>query len=206
MIRKMFRPLLASIFHISYSLVISLKHLFHHVFIGHYARFSGRSTIRAFWFAFVFLGILNVLLRYSVINGSVSELVAYGFFVVTVVPFCAVVVRRLHDIGFNGWWFFGYIFLQTVSMAYAWHVLSDFYNDLSWVTWLWLTGLGVLFSLGLISEWFFLKNIMGTACMESPWLFLVLSFATALAFLFLLVLSMPSLKETNRFGEKPQLK
>ena len=187
-------------------LAISLKKLFHHVFIGHYAVFSGRSPRSAFWFAFVFLGSLHAVLSYGMMHGVLPDSVAYGVFVMTAVPFCAVVVRRLHDIGMSGWWFVGYICLQSASMGYAWHVLSAFYDGMSWVTWFWLAGLSMMFSWGLISEWFLLTTIMQRACLESPWLFLVLSFATALAFLFLLVLSTPSVKKTNQFGRKPQLK
>ena len=183
-----------------------MRQLFHHVFISHYAVFSGRSPRSAFWFAFVLLGMLNASLYYAVMHGVLRESVAYGFFVVMVVPFYAVVVRRLHDIGLSGWWFCGYIGLQMASMGYAWHVLSAFYDEMSWVAWFWLAGLGMLFSWGLISEWFLLTSVMQRACLESPWLFLVLSFASALAVLFLLLLSTPSVKKTNQFGKKPQLK
>ncbi len=79
-----------------------------------YATFAGRAQRKAYWMFVLFwfiafiiasivAGILDkVLGTNGAVSGSVSGLYALG----TVVPFIALSVRRLHDIGKSGWWYF----------------------------------------------------------------------------------------------------
>ncbi len=102
-----------------------------------YATFSGRARRKEFWmFALlnlVILVVLNVLPAMT----EVTEL-AYLYFayaLAVLLPGLAVTVRRLHDIGKSGWWYFialvpfvGAIWLlvllasegQKESNAYGW--------------------------------------------------------------------------------------
>ena len=96
-----------------------------------YAEFSGRSRRKEYWsfvllFVTVYLicGAVMVAGGYSVTSLSAPEpQLAEGpslmfwigigllgvFALASIVPFVAVVVRRLHDRGLSGWWFLGVI-------------------------------------------------------------------------------------------------
>jgi uncharacterized membrane protein YhaH (DUF805 family) len=73
-----------------------------------YAKFSGRARRKEFWmFALIHLVIAIVL----VVAASVAEIDAlmYVYFIyllATTIPTLAVTVRRLHDSGKSGWWYF----------------------------------------------------------------------------------------------------
>ena len=75
-----------------------------------YAEFSSRASRKEFWLFFLFYCIAVVVL--SVIDGILGTYDAesgYGVFsgiytLVTLVPYLAVCVRRLHDTDRSGWW------------------------------------------------------------------------------------------------------
>ena len=75
-----------------------------------YAEFSSRASRKEFWLFFLFYCIAVVVL--SVIDGIVGTYdveSGYGVFsgiftLVTLVPYLAVCVRRLHDTDRSGWW------------------------------------------------------------------------------------------------------
>lgn len=73
-------------------------------FFGNYANFDGRSRRSAVLWIFLFdfiatigLGILGSLV------GDLGILVGI-FHVAVIVPWIALLARRLHDIGLSGWW------------------------------------------------------------------------------------------------------
>lgn len=79
----------------------------------HYADFKGRARRKEYWmftlFNIIFLGVAVVL--DTLLGLSFTELVPYGWIYVIYVlavfiPGIAVVVRRLHDIGKSGWFYF----------------------------------------------------------------------------------------------------
>ncbi|QHQ37164.1 DUF805 domain-containing protein [Algicella marina] len=93
--------------------------------------FSGRSTRSEYWWfflasvlfmalAFAIAFVATLLSDFSIgdIFGSASGII----FVLTLalptllvwVASLAVTVRRLHDLGFSGWWLLGYLFVTTV--------------------------------------------------------------------------------------------
>ncbi len=76
-----------------------------------YAVFSGRAQRAEYWFFILFSTLVSIalLLIDSVIGpmiyGGIGLL--HGLYVLAVlVPSLAVLVRRLHDTGRSGWWFF----------------------------------------------------------------------------------------------------
>ncbi|MFT4684576.1 MAG: uncharacterized membrane protein YhaH (DUF805 family), partial [Flavobacteriales bacterium] len=78
-----------------------------------YADFKGRARRKEYWmftlFNIIFLGVAVVL--DTLLGLSFTELVPYGWIYVIYVlavfiPGIAVVVRRLHDIGKSGWFYF----------------------------------------------------------------------------------------------------
>ncbi len=77
-----------------------------------YATFSGRAQRSEYWFFILFYLIGFILL--AVIDGIIGTLspeVGIGilsgiFMLIHILPSIGVSVRRLHDIGKSGWWYF----------------------------------------------------------------------------------------------------
>jgi uncharacterized membrane protein YhaH (DUF805 family) len=77
-----------------------------------YADFSGRARRKEFWMFFLFyfifaivLSIIDGLLGWGFADGTVGIL--YLLFALAIMlPYLAVTVRRLHDTGRSGWWYF----------------------------------------------------------------------------------------------------
>ncbi|GGZ63369.1 DUF805 domain-containing protein [Streptomyces subrutilus] len=71
-----------------------------------YVDFSGRARRQEYWMFVLFnLGIVIVL---SILDAvlSTSPLLVGLYVLGTFLPTLAVVVRRLHDLGKSGWWYF----------------------------------------------------------------------------------------------------
>ena len=69
------------------------------LFFLRYTDFTGRSRRSEYWFGCLSVGILGAL-----ISGILPDL-SWIWSLVTFVPSLALSVRRLHDIGRNGWWY-----------------------------------------------------------------------------------------------------
>lgn len=77
-----------------------------------YAVFSGRATRSEFWFFFLF-NIIAVII-FGITAGIVAAALGWDttsaegladlYLLAALVPWLALNVRRLHDIGFSGWW------------------------------------------------------------------------------------------------------
>jgi uncharacterized membrane protein YhaH (DUF805 family) len=75
--------------------------------------FSGRSRRKEYWYFNLFNGVVFVFLILFAIPFGKQEkpsMVPIGFMfaysLVVMVPALAVTIRRLHDIGKSGWWYF----------------------------------------------------------------------------------------------------
>lgn len=90
-------------------------------FWKNYANFSGRSRRADYWWAMlcqaIVGGVLGILMTIMVTAAIVQEtpMGAFGILIVivyvvfalaSIVPGLSVIVRRLHDTGRAGWWFF----------------------------------------------------------------------------------------------------
>jgi len=77
-----------------------------------YAVFSGRARRKEYWMFALFNFIFSILaVVIDSVLGTASEEMGYGIFyalytLVVLLPSLAVLVRRLHDVGKSGWWFF----------------------------------------------------------------------------------------------------
>jgi uncharacterized membrane protein YhaH (DUF805 family) len=77
-----------------------------------YATFSGRARRKEYWMFALFNLIFGVAaLMLDVMLGTAVEEAGFGLFyglflLAITVPSLAVLVRRLHDLGKSGWWFF----------------------------------------------------------------------------------------------------
>jgi uncharacterized membrane protein YhaH (DUF805 family) len=89
--------------------------------LKNYANFKGRARRKEFWMfalfnlllAMIFLGLDNLLGTTIKLNlpGQGETPFPYGYLYLayglsTFIPSLAVTVRRLHDIGKSGWWYF----------------------------------------------------------------------------------------------------
>ena len=71
-----------------------------------YAVFSGRATRSEFWLFTLINSIVGILLG---VLGTVVGWIVFVellFFLAILIPSIAVAVRRLHDTGRSGWWYF----------------------------------------------------------------------------------------------------
>ena len=93
----------------------SIRHAF-----SNYATFNGRASRSEFWKFALFTVIVVVLLYLPLIaTGGITgeptsaltilvsaSLIAVGIFILaTLLPYLSVLVRRLHDTGRSGWWY-----------------------------------------------------------------------------------------------------
>ena len=69
-----------------------------------YATFSGRASRSEFWYFYLFAyGIFAILIISGINIASIFFWFFGGFFLVTFIPFVAVIARRLHDVNKSGW-------------------------------------------------------------------------------------------------------
>ncbi len=68
--------------------------------------FSGRARRREFWMFVLFCAIFAIVA--SIIDAIIGTngLIGGLFILIVIVPSIAVSVRRLHDVGKSGWWYF----------------------------------------------------------------------------------------------------
>jgi uncharacterized membrane protein YhaH (DUF805 family) len=77
-----------------------------------YATFSGRARRSEYWY-FVLFNFIFMLVAMGLDNllGTTVSVLPYGYFyfalaIAMLIPGLAVFVRRMHDIGKSGWWYF----------------------------------------------------------------------------------------------------
>lgn len=78
------------------------------LFFRRYVDFHGRSRRSEYWWACLFLLVMNALLSYVL-----PDLTSI-WSIVVLIPGIALCVRRLHDVGKSGWWYL-FILLPVVG-------------------------------------------------------------------------------------------
>jgi uncharacterized membrane protein YhaH (DUF805 family) len=78
-----------------------------------YAQFSGRARRQEFWMFFLFnwIFIIVAIILDNLAGTTFDDLTPYGLFyllyvIPIIIPGLAVTVRRLHDVGKSGWFYF----------------------------------------------------------------------------------------------------
>ncbi|WKL46565.1 DUF805 domain-containing protein [Flavobacterium pectinovorum] len=87
------------------------------VVFENYANFKGRARRSEYWYFALANGIISILLIVlgAILGGIFGDaitggIIGYAFFglytLATIIPTLAAVVRRLHDVGKSGWFYF----------------------------------------------------------------------------------------------------
>ena len=84
-----------------------------------YATFSGRAPRAEYWW--FYLGTVIVQIPLTILDSGLGEWAPLSslFSLVTLLPWLAVSVRRLHDINRSGWWLFA-LFATIILVAITW--------------------------------------------------------------------------------------
>lgn len=95
-----------------------------------YCNFTGRSSRSEFWWYYLFTVIIGAVFNIIslITGGSATVSIIYGLVMLgLLLPGLAVGVRRLHDIGKSGWWWFiGLIpLVGTIILLIWWAKDSD---------------------------------------------------------------------------------
>lgn len=92
--------------------------------LRNYANFRGRASLPEFWYfvLFLFFVLLAVLLAVMIAMtlcpiGGGRRYIGLLAGVPFLLPYLAVAVRRLHDIGRSGWWMGGYLLVSIAGRA-----------------------------------------------------------------------------------------
>lgn len=75
-----------------------VKTYFLDIITKHFFDFNGKEGRKVYW-----LFVLNNFIV-SFILGLISSTLSYIFSIVVLLPALGILVRRLHDAGFSGWW------------------------------------------------------------------------------------------------------
>ena len=89
------------------------------LFFANYANFNGRSTRAEFWWAQLFLFLVNLvpsLFRSQTLTGIIT--------LALLIPNLAVLTRRFHDIGKSGWWVVGLYVIGLIGAAFIFGALG----------------------------------------------------------------------------------
>ena len=78
-----------------------------------YTVFSGRARRKEFWMFFLFSAIISVFLAVIdefmgwkfEMDGENLGFLGTLYYIAVIIPFLAVIIRRLHDTDRSGWWF-----------------------------------------------------------------------------------------------------
>jgi len=101
-------------------------------FFSKYANFSGRATRFEFWSFVLFYYFTIFTLKLPVftsffgnaIYGEIFQILVFGTYLITVIPYLAVSFRRLHDANISGWWSLLPLIPRYGSMApVSWWIL-----------------------------------------------------------------------------------
>lgn len=83
-----------------------------------YADFRGRARRSEYWYFALFNGIISFLLTFL---GRGAIMVSYVYALAVFIPSLAVCVRRLHDLGKNGW---SYLIVLIPVFGWIWIIIQ----------------------------------------------------------------------------------
>jgi len=88
------------------------------VLVEKYACFTGRATRSEYWYFCLFNFIVGVVIG-GVLGslGNAGVYIYYAYMLAVLIPGIAVFVRRMHDIGKSGWYYF-WVLVPIVGVIY----------------------------------------------------------------------------------------
>ena len=88
-----------------------------------YATFSGRATRSEFWYFVLFYIIVNTIapIMDIFLFDTIYGMFFWIVYIVTLLPYIAVWVRRLHDINRSGWWQLLWFTIIGGILLIIWH-------------------------------------------------------------------------------------
>lgn len=128
-------------------------------FFNGFVQFKGRSSIREYWFAILFLFITNTV-------SALIPFIGWLWAIVVILPSIAVAIRRLHDSNRSGWWYLagqgcsmlGVIFLLiggvgSIISSYSYSSSSALGGMIVWLVF------GFLFAIGgtVVNIWLYTR-------------------------------------------------
>lgn len=181
---------------------------------GNYARLSGRSTRKEYWSFWLFSFLIGALIGFLTTFGAAicgvccgpvasglwfvaGSLALLAFALYTAMPGLAVYVRRLHDVGWSGWWIALHFGLAAVIFGLFWFQLLMGVQE-----WMWMNESVTWDAESLQSLGAYLETVPGFPLLDD--IVGVLSLVNYALGLFLLILTLwPSQQKENRYGQKP---
>lgn len=70
---------------------------------SNYANFNGRASRSEFWWFFLFYMIVVFVLSFLSGVSSIFGYVLIAFYLVVIIPYIALLARRMHDTDHSGW-------------------------------------------------------------------------------------------------------
>lgn len=129
-----------------------------------YFEFSGRSRRKEYWFTvltvllvmvafgFGFVGLIagnwqammdGTFASWEILGVGAWALIALLglFFVASIIPWIALQVRRLHDLGVSGWWYLAYVAAgQLLDQVPDFGASLNSLLSLGWIVWMFFPG------------------------------------------------------------------
>lgn len=81
-----------------------------------YATFTGRARRSEYWYFVLFVFIISVACNLLQLISHSFVYLSYLFSLALMLPNIAVMVRRLHDVGKSGWWYFA-TFIAAIPLV-----------------------------------------------------------------------------------------
>ena len=136
-----------------------------------YATFSGRARRSEFWYFYLFQLIISLGLTFLSRWDSNFKYIQIVFGLAIFVPYMAVTVRRLHDIGKSGWtllWFMVPWFLIIMLLTLFVTIITTSVTDLSTLMIIIVYGIFILLFL-VISIWLIVWLARDSQPGENQW-------------------------------------
>ena len=100
-----------------------------------YINFSGRTTRKDFWWFLVYdiiftagvIGLLELTIKGTSIPHGIPWIIAISYVIAITTPTLAIMVRRLHDAGFSGWWMCSSLVLALLILFIS-LIINEGYN------------------------------------------------------------------------------
>ena len=84
-----------------------------------YAQITGRASRSEYWWFYLFTVLVTAAA--DTYGGTLGNLASLAFFL----PGLALLVRRLHDVGRSGWWFFITFTIIGIPVLFYWLVRAS---------------------------------------------------------------------------------